>query len=213
MVDRNAPLLDEAVLAGLVKSLGDVGLINPITIWSPNGANVEVLAGRHRLEAAKRLGWETIDCIEMPWTSAQAADAELVEIAENIHRRELSREEKDRLLVRYAERMKERDEKKAGQGVPLSVGGRGNVGLATQVAEELGVTKRTVNRALARERERENPKPPKPVPLASDPLNDFEAKEKWMSSMMSLWNRGSKEWREEFMERVDGVVFDAAADA
>jgi len=49
----------------------------------------------------------------------------------------------------------------------------------------------------------------KPVRLAPDPLNDFETKEKWMASIMAVWNRGSKEWREEFKDRIEGVVFDS----
>lgn len=33
----------------------------------------------------------------------------------------------------------------------------------------------------------------------------------WAATMESWWNRGSKEWREEFLSRVDTPVMDAAA--
>lgn len=51
---------------------------------------------------------------------------------------------------------------------------------------------------------------PKPVPKPSAVLNDFETRDKWLASGMSWWNRGSKEWREEFLSRVDNPVMDAA---
>lgn len=48
----------------------------------------------------------------------------------------------------------------------------------------------------------------KPVKIADAPLNDFETKEKWIASIMAIWNRGSAEWREEFLARVDQPVMD-----
>lgn len=43
----------------LIASIKSVGLINPIYLNSA----LELLDGRNRLEAVKRLGWSTIDCI------------------------------------------------------------------------------------------------------------------------------------------------------
>ena len=34
----------------------------------------------------------------------------------------------------------------------------------------------------------------------------------WFATMESLWNRGSKGWREEFLSRIDTPVMDAADD-
>lgn len=42
----------------------------------------------------------------------------------------------------------------------------------------------------------------KPAPLADEPLNDFEAKEKQVAALMAAWNKAGKEAREEFMDRV-----------
>ena len=42
----------------MVKSIAAVGLLNPITIDQDN----TLIAGLHRLEAAKRLGWTEIEC-------------------------------------------------------------------------------------------------------------------------------------------------------
>lgn len=51
----------------------------------------------------------------------------------------------------------------------------------------------------------------KPVPIAPEPLNEDEAREKWLASMLALWNRGSSAWRDEFLARVDTPVFERGA--
>lgn len=50
----------------------------------------------------------------------------------------------------------------------------------------------------------------KPTPKPSDPLNDIETRDKWLAAGMAWWNRGSKEWREEFISRIDAPVADNA---
>src|SRR5690349_8168778 len=79
------------VSADKVKTLADsmskIGLRTPITIRSNNDSMILLVAGAHRLEAAKSLGWEKIDCIVL---DCDEVDAELWEIAENLHRAELT---------------------------------------------------------------------------------------------------------------------------
>lgn len=53
---------------------------------------------------------------------------------------------------------------------------------------------------------------PRLVPKPSAPLNDIETRDKWLQVGMSWWNRGSKEWREEFLSRVDTPVMDSKND-
>ncbi len=53
---------------------------------------------------------------------------------------------------------------------------------------------------------------PRLVPKPSAPLNDIETRDKWLQAGMSWWNRGSKEWREEFLSRVDTPVMDSKND-
>ena len=58
--ERLRPLRDDAVV-DLMESMREIGLINPITIWRPDGRVVpELVSGAHRLEAARRLGWSVI---------------------------------------------------------------------------------------------------------------------------------------------------------
>lgn len=49
---------------------------------------------------------------------------------------------------------------------------------------------------------------PKPVPKPPEPMNDIETRDRWLASGMAWWNRGSQEWREEFLSRIDRPVMD-----
>lgn len=71
-------------LTKLMESLRANGLINPILV----NADHELIAGRRRLEAAKRLGWQNIEAT----VTETDNEAELLEkeLDENIHRRNLS---------------------------------------------------------------------------------------------------------------------------
>jgi len=75
--------LDQTKVAELAESLSRLGLLNPITV-SDSG---QLLAGLHRLEAARSLGWKWID---VTVTSLDELASELVEIDENLVRAELS---------------------------------------------------------------------------------------------------------------------------
>lgn len=76
-------------------------------------------------------------------------------------------------------------------------------------ADQLAAAKRD----LAQERERARggmhrrfaPKP------TDEPLTDAEAKEKWVAAGIAWWNRGSQEWRDDFLARIDTPVMDRTA--
>lgn len=80
----------------LAKSIAEVGLINPITLDRAN----TLIAGLHRLEAAKLLGWAEVDCTV---SSLEGLQAELAEIDENFVRTDLSAIEYGDLLLRRKE--------------------------------------------------------------------------------------------------------------
>ena len=61
----------------MARSIAAVGLLNPITLDQNN----TLVAGLHRLEAAKLLGWTEIECTV---SSMDGLQAELAEIDENI---------------------------------------------------------------------------------------------------------------------------------
>ena len=84
------------VIEEMAKSIAAVGLINPITIDQDN----TLIAGLHRLEAAKRLGWTEIECTV---SNINGLQAELAEIDENFVRTNLSHRELGDLLLRRKE--------------------------------------------------------------------------------------------------------------
>ena len=63
----------------LARSIAAVGLMNPITVTQDN----TLIAGLHRLEAVKLLGWTGIECTV---SDADGLQAELAEIDENFVR-------------------------------------------------------------------------------------------------------------------------------
>lgn len=196
---------DPARVATLAASMQRHGLLQPITARMVGETEAELVAGLHRLEAAKSLGWEWIDAV---FVEADDIERELLEIAENLHRADLTKEERDRQIRRYAELLeakgateiqaRQNDAPEIGYGKPPPQ----IKGTATKIAEETGLSVRTVQRVLA------EPKPPKPVPPAREPHNDFEVVQKQVDALMRAWNAAGPEAREQFLERVDRPVFD-----
>ena len=137
----------------LSKSIAAVGLMNPITVTQDN----TLIAGLHRLEAAKRLGWTEIECNSVGMSSLQA---ELAEIDENIVRTNLSRQELGEQFLRRKEIYEMlHPETKAGaaQAAGMNRAISNNVGdkLASKTksfvedtSEKTGMSKRTVSRLL-----------------------------------------------------------------
>lgn len=80
----------------LSKSILEVGLLNPVTVDRDN----TLIAGLHRLEAVKLLGWTEIECTV---SSLEGLQAELAELDENFVRSDLSTVEYGELLLRRKE--------------------------------------------------------------------------------------------------------------
>ncbi len=77
----------------LSESIAEVGMMNPITVT----ADHTLIAGLHRLEAAKKLGWTEVECRV---SDMDALHTELAEIDENVIRTGLSDLELSELLAR-----------------------------------------------------------------------------------------------------------------
>jgi hypothetical protein len=80
--------VDPKTVAALAESMRDIGLLHPIVVtYPPDHSTVNLVAGRHRLEAARSLGWVCIDA----FNAVELSDAqrELIEIDENLYRSEL----------------------------------------------------------------------------------------------------------------------------
>lgn len=206
----------------LAESIKRIGLQTPITVrYDDTTGDVILVAGLHRLEAARRLGWDTIPAI---YTDGTPDEARMWEIAENLHRADLSQLERDEHVAEWITLAE-----KAAQHAPVS-GGRGNEGGINKAARELGVDRTDAQRAvkvarlapdakdaaratgladnrralltaakLPSEQQAEALRNYKPAP---PPASEFEALETWLAYMMRGWNRAPQEWRDEFVSRV-----------
>lgn len=190
--ERHRPLNDEAV-SRLQQSIADIGLRHPISIRVVDEmvidgemiAGVPVLvAGRHRLEAVRRLKWARVDCAEVDDDDIKA---ELWELAENLHRCDLTKEQRDEHIRRYAELVEAQ-----ARITPPAEQKRGRpVSTVTRVARATGLSDDTVRRAL-----RPSPKmTPLPVPEEDVAQQQFRA-------LMIAWNRAGAEARGMFMAEV-----------
>ena len=131
----------------LARSIAAVGLMNPITVTQDN----TLIAGLHRLEAVKLLGWTKIECVV---SEADGLQAELAEIDENFVRAGLSHRELGDLLLRRKElyeaiHPETRQGQRNGQTAKNA-----NFSLletksfAQDTADKLGVSKRTVEQLV-----------------------------------------------------------------
>lgn len=137
----------------LAKSISAVGLMNPVTLDQNN----TLIAGLHRLEAAKLLGWTEIECTIMGMDDVQV---ELAEIDENIVRTRLNRQELCEQLLRRKEIYETlHPETKAGAaqaaGMNRAIGNNVSAKLAPtsktfveDTSEKTGMSKRAVSRLV-----------------------------------------------------------------
>ena len=131
----------------LARSIAAVGLMNPITVTQDN----TLIAGLHRLEAVKLLGWTEIECTV---SDADGLQAELAEIDENFVRAGLSHRELGDLLLRRKE-LYEAIHPETRQGMRNGQTAKNeNFSLldtksfSQDNAEKLGVSKRTVEQLV-----------------------------------------------------------------
>jgi ParB/RepB/Spo0J family partition protein len=147
---------DQEWVNALAQSISTVGLRTPITvrimpeILGADGVALQdvpvLVAGLHRLEAVKLLGWEDIDAFVM---AGDDRDVRLWEIAENLHRADLTAQER---ADHVAEWVKLTGEKMA-QVAPFlenaKVGaGRGNEGGLRAAVRDLGIERTEAQRSL-----------------------------------------------------------------
>jgi ParB-like chromosome segregation protein Spo0J len=142
--------LDGDAVQGLADSIGKIGLRHPITVrWDKDGDEdvIVLVAGRHRLEACKRLGIQLIECTVFPGTETEAR---LWEIAENLHRAHLTVQER---AEHIAEWVRLTAEKSSAQVAPVKsrrADGRGGpVGEGINAAvRDLGIDRTEAQRAI-----------------------------------------------------------------
>jgi len=157
--------LDPAKVKALVGSIQEIGLQQPISIWTPNEHTCVLVSGLHRFEAAKELGWTKISCV---YVDLDNIDRQILEIDENLIRSDLTELEKADHIAKRKELFDlkratdippilDRREEVGGKSLPTHLDSSGRPktpqqekGFAADVAEKTGVSKRGVNQAIAR---------------------------------------------------------------
>lgn len=99
VVNNRKRKLNEDKVKDLSESFKLLGQLEPITLTSQNGQYI-LLAGWHRLEAAKLLGWDKIDA---QLFEGNELECELAEIDENLMRNDLTVLEQGEHLARRQE--------------------------------------------------------------------------------------------------------------
>jgi len=138
---------DQDAVQKLADSISKVGLLNPITV----DQEYTLIAGLHRLEAAKRLGWTEIKCTV---SNLEGLQAELAEIDDNFVRKDLSDDEFRELLLRRKEIYEAlHPETKQGMRNGQTSKNRNLRSLeakpfAVDTAEKIGVSRATVERQI-----------------------------------------------------------------
>jgi ParB family chromosome partitioning protein len=141
--------VDAARVTELTASIQSMGLRTPITVRivpemvDDDGVVCEdvpiLVAGAHRLEAARSLGWDYIDAFVM---EGDETDARLWEIAENLHRSELTVQERAVQIAEWVRLMDGRVSRQVVGKVGRPEGG------SAAASRELGVNEREVQRAV-----------------------------------------------------------------
>ena len=144
---------EESRVKPLAESMAMLGLQQPISVWFDEAAqSYRLIAGRHRLEAAKHLGWDQIDAIEV--RDMSDIDRQIWEIDENLMRAELSPTQEAQHLAKRKELWAQRET--GGKSLPTSLSDGRKAGkqhqksFAAETADQTGIDKRTVNLAISR---------------------------------------------------------------
>jgi ParB-like chromosome segregation protein Spo0J len=140
-VNKRLRGVDPAAVTALAESMNRLGQLQPISVCYSN-SNTVLVAGLHRLEAAKRLEWENIEAV---FVTGDKIDLELQEIAENLHRAELTVQERSDQIARWVELIEQRKKIVSAQ-VGQKPSGRPESG-DSKASRDLDIPRQTIQRA------------------------------------------------------------------
>lgn len=128
-------------------------LLEPVAVQMRHW-RIHLVAGRHRLEAARQLGWTQINAIELPFGSVGNDLAEMAEIAENLHRRDIGEIERSELMAKWAEITKKKGDVQSAQLAPIETKredgcGHRKPGGIRQAARDLEVSASSLRRSAS----------------------------------------------------------------
>jgi hypothetical protein len=159
IVPKGRRPLDQAKVVEIAASIKVVGLLSPIGVRGQlsliDGSSNSVLVhGRHRLEACRSLGWKEIEAIKLNDVVPEGVQyddsvAKMAEIAENLHRAELTTQQRNEHLAQWVALLQKRGTNLAARRqVPAKPGPKPSAAIA-EVAKASGVGLKTVKEAVA----------------------------------------------------------------
>ena len=155
--------LDPAKVAEMAKSIKALGLLTPIQAffdrrrsdWRAGDDDPEIIcvAGAHRIEACRSLGWEKITVIFINDISTDpaidASHRKMIEIAENLHRAELTAQQRNEHLAEWVKLLEQQGMiSDTVSDIPGKPGRKPSAAVA-KVAEGSGLSTKTIKRAVA----------------------------------------------------------------
>jgi ParB-like chromosome segregation protein Spo0J len=152
IIPENHRPLDQGKVAEIADSMKRIGLMNPICVQLHKGAATLVF-GRHRLEACRRLGWTMITAVEpvdiLPSECGLDDDAvEMMEIAENLYRSDLTTGQRNEHLARWVALVERRKpDIEATASISKKPGRKPSRAVVT-VAKQFGLSTQTVKEAI-----------------------------------------------------------------
>ena len=149
---KDARKPDDANITGLMASIREIGILNPLRVRLMGSVedsgldSYEVIAGAHRLRAARKLGMETVPCVVVDDDDLRA---ELAMIDENLCRAELSPADRASQTARrkaiYLELHPETAQGVAGAAARWDATAKSaTASFVTETAEAVGKAERTV---------------------------------------------------------------------
>jgi ParB-like chromosome segregation protein Spo0J len=202
----------------LAASIEQVGLRHPITV-KRKGDKYVLIAGRHRLEACKRLGREHVPACIVSMTNDEAR---LWEIAENLHRAELTKLERDEQVAEWIKIT----ERLSAQVAAKPQGGRPEGGVRA-ASRELGIDEDDGRRAVkvaslsdeAKDAAREvglddnrsallaASREPTPEAQVAKIIN-YEPRKDGLASIKAAYRKLSEDQQREFRDWIDKPIMD-----
>lgn len=153
--------LDLVKVAEIAASIKAVGLLSPIGVAEVPADGIDCVAftlvwGQHRLEACRSLCWETITVIEVDknWPDEDDDDnlddinIKMMEIAENLHRAELTTQRRNEHLAEWVALLEKRGVPNSDAEQPNSKPGPKPSPAVAAVAKASGLTKKTIKEAI-----------------------------------------------------------------
>ncbi|CUX57685.1 ParB domain protein nuclease [Agrobacterium tumefaciens str. Kerr 14] len=154
-VGERLRLVDMDFAEAVAASMSEHGQISPIMIRrtpAKKGKPFTLVAGANRTAAAQLLGWRELDAIVV---KADAVEAQLLEISENLYRNELNALDRAIFVMKYRELWEEKHGKinpkggrpeKQAHDAPVFAKGRA---LSERIQEQLGIGHDTYKRAVS----------------------------------------------------------------